>query len=85
MYVLSQNTQAIKGEAGQKTCFYLQRYNSQWEKYINLDSIEDVIDGDKLIMAKSQARFCPNLQIYLVLHEPADLSANISVAIATLL
>jgi len=70
VYVLSQNTEAIKGES--HTPFYLQRYNSRWASFVNVDSVENITDGDKLTVAKiprpekkTEAR--------------ADASANVSV------
>jgi len=57
VYVLSQNTKAIKGE--NNTHFYLQRYNLQWGCFVNLDSAEDIEESDKLTVAKIPNKVCP--------------------------
>lgn len=51
VFVLSFNTDNVRGEET-STKFYLQRWNREWDCFINVDSLEDVQSGDKLTVAK---------------------------------
>jgi len=50
VYVLSYNKTAVKGER-RTNRFYLQRYNKIWDRFLNLDTLEDVSTGDRLTVA----------------------------------
>jgi len=76
VFVLSQNTKAIKGEES-TTTFYLQRLNRQWGCYINMDSVEDTKDGDKLTVAKIKSKsHSDQTEPAEPAHDQADSSTN---------
>ena len=51
VFVLSFITNAIAG-AERRTNFFLQKLNSEWNWYVNVDSLEDITSGDRLTVVK---------------------------------
>ena len=37
----------------ERTRFFLQRWDSHWRCYVNIDSLEEVVDGDRLTVGTS--------------------------------
>ena len=50
VFVLAFTTSTIKGE--KHTNFFLQKWNSDWRCYVNVDSLEDIASGNRLTVVK---------------------------------
>ena len=46
------NMGGIKAGGKKLTTFFLQKWNSDWRCYINVDSLEDIDNGDRLTVVK---------------------------------
>jgi len=54
--VLSYTLTGGRERFGERTNFFLQRWDTDWDCYINVDSLEEVIAGDRLTVARRLAK-----------------------------
>ena len=50
---------ASKESGRERTRFFLQRWDNKWSCYVNVDSLEEIISGDRLTVAKTPRSLRP--------------------------
>ena len=62
VFVLSFTTNTVRGEENDATKFYLQKWNSEWNCFVNVDCLEEIKSGDKLSVVKIEQNMAENTE-----------------------